>query len=165
MRKLLAVVAFALVAAVGADRAHAGFVIEGSVGKGITLNQGAGDATATNVMLAPGYELLGLVRLQLGLVGQLADVEQSKFDLQLRPMIGFYPPILPIYGRLIFAVTNLLGENGDTKVATGGAVGLKFGIPMTPLGVFAEAGVLPFFDVANSTLWVLEGRLGAFLAF
>jgi hypothetical protein len=160
MRKLLAVFAFAL-AVSAASSAEAGFVLEGSVGKGIQINPEPRDFQPTNIMVAPGYSLLGLLRLQLGVVADLPDVKNSDFDLQLRPMIGIYPPILPIYGRAIFAVTNLLD---DPTIGIGGAIGFKLGLPVIGLGVFAEAGVIPVF-VESKTTTLLEGRLGAFWDF
>ncbi len=165
MPKLLLPLAFlfALVVGLAPATAEAGFVLEGSLGKGAQVRPSPVAAEPTNVMIAPGYELLGLLRLQLGMVAELGDVKNRDFDFQLRPMIGIYPPILPIYGRLIFAVQNLLGD-GSTNVAVGGAVGIKIGIPLTGLGVFVEAGVLPRF-VDSETQTVVEGRAGAYWAF
>ena len=163
MRKRIAIVLFSvLVSLAGAARtAQAGWVIEASVGKGGRVNTPRG-WEPTNVMAAPGYQFLGMLRAQLGLVGDLGDVKNSKFDLQLRPMVGFYPPIIPLYARAIFAFQNLL--NSPRHVAIGGAAGIKIGLPFIGLGVFAEAGVLPRF-VESTTQMVIEGRLGAFWVF
>ena len=109
-------------------------------------------------MVAPGISFV-VVRLQLGLVADLPDVEQSKFDIGLRPMLTISPPILPLYGRIVFAVNNLLN---DTTVAYGAALGLSFGL--AGVGVFAEAGLLPR-SVNDTMTWVLEGRLGLSLGF
>lgn len=163
MRKLIAVSIFSVFLSLGlfgAAKAQAGFVIEGSVGKGGRVNEPRG-WEATNVMFAPGYQFLGILRLQLGLVGDLGDVQNSRFDLQLRPMIGIYPPILPLYARAIFAVNGLM--HGPRDFAIGGAGGIKIGLPFIGLGVFAEAGVLPRF--ATNTQMIIEGRLGAYWAF
>jgi len=158
MRKLLT--SFLFVALMlSAAAAHAGWVIEGSVGKGYRVDEPRG-WEPTNVMVAPGYQLLGILRLQLGLVGDLGDVENRKFDLELRPMIGIYPPILPLYARAIFAVQNLLHDH--KQVAVGGAAGIKIGLPFIGLGFFVEGGVLPRFDPGAT---VVEGRAGAFWAF
>lgn len=160
MRKFVTVVFFSvLVSLAGATAAHAGWVIEGSVGKGGRLKEPRG-WEPTNVMLAPGYQLLGLLRLQLGIVGDLGDVKNSRFDLQLRPMVGIYPPIIPLYARAIFAFSNLV--HGPRRTAIGGALGIKLGLPFIGLGVFAEAGMLPRFT--DSQL-ILEGRAGAFWVF
>jgi hypothetical protein len=70
------------------------------------------------------------------------------------------PPVLPIYGRAIFAVTNVL--HGKTTIAYGAAGGFKLGFGS--VGVFAEAGVLPR-SIASRINWVVEGRLGANLSF
>lgn len=160
MRKLIAIVVF-LASLCGAAKAHAGWVIEGSVGKGGQVNEPRG-WEPTNIMAAPGYEFLGLLRAQLGLVGTLADVKQSKFDLQLRPMLGIYPPIIPLYARAIFAVENMLHR--PVRYAVGGAVGIKIGLPFIGLGIFAEGAVLPRF-VDSETQTIVEGRLGAYWVF
>ena len=162
MRKLVAITFFSvLVSLYSAAPVQAGWVIEGSVGKGGRVNEPRG-WEPTNVMFAPGYAFLGILRAQLGLVGDLGDVKNSKFDLQLRPMLGIYPPILPLYARAIFAFQNLV--HGPRHVAMGGAVGIKLGLPFIGLGVFAEAGMLPRFT-DGSTQAVVEGRLGAFWVF
>lgn len=144
-----------------ARSASAGWVLEGSVGKGGRVSEPRG-WEPTNVMFAPGYQLLGILRAQLGIVGNLADVKGSHADLQLRPMLGFYPPILPLYGRAIFAFENLV--DGPRHMAVGGAVGFKLGLPLIGLGIFAEGGVLPHFGNGASGTTV-EGRLGAYWAF
>jgi len=129
----------------------------------------AGDA-ASSEQIAAIRASLGLDRslpVQFGIWlgnmagGDLGDVKNSKFDLQLRPMIGIYPPILPLYARAIFAFQNLL--HSPRHMAIGAAAGIKIGLPFIGLGVFAEAGVLPRF--ASTTQMVVEGRLGAYWAF
>ncbi|HEX3696689.1 MAG TPA: hypothetical protein VH374_15015 [Polyangia bacterium] len=161
MRKLIGIAfLLVLISLAGATSAQAGWVIEGSVGKGGRVNEPRG-WEPTNVMLAPGYEVLGLLRPQLGIVGDLGDVKNSKFDLQLRPMLGIYPPIFPIYARAIFAVENLLHT---AHYAVGGAVGFKIGLPLIGLDIFAEGGVLPRFQ-NSATQTVVEGRVGAFWLF
>ena len=143
-----------------APAARAGWILEASVGKGVQVSPSPVAATQTNLMLAPGFTFLSLLRLELGLVGELPDLKDSKFDLQLRPMLVVAPPILPLYGRAIFAVTNLL--EGKTTIAYGAAAGFKLGVG--PVGVFAEAGLLPR-SVASKISWVVEGRVGANLSF
>jgi hypothetical protein len=152
-----------------APAARAGWIVEGSVGKGVKVSPSPAAATQTNIMIAPGYTIIDILRLELGLVSDLPDIKSSKFNLQLRPMVVVAPPIFPLYGRAIFAVTNLL--HGKTTIAYGAAAGLKFGVG--PIGVFAEAGLLPrstdYTDMAGMTSskidWVIEGRLGANLSF
>jgi len=164
MRKLIAVAVF-VAALCGASKAHAGWVIEGSVGKGGKVTDPRAWAP-TNIMAAPGYELLGLLRLQLGIVGSLGDVKDSKFDLQLRPMVGIYPPFIPVYARAIFAYENLL--HSPHAWALGGAGGIKIGLPFIGLGLFAEVAVLPQFEKVAGTsheITIVEGRLGAFWVF
>ena len=91
-------------------------------------------------------------------------------------MLSLVPPILPLYGRVIFVVNNLL--KGKTEIAYGAAVGARIGIPsigiVPAMGVFAEVGALPrsrelrdaTTDTTNSKFaWVVEGRVGAYLDF
>ena len=91
-------------------------------------------------------------------------------------MVSLVPPILPLYGRVIFVVNNLL--KGKTEIAYGAAVGARIGIPsigiVPAMGVFAELGALPRSrELANATntgteskfAWVVEGRVGAYLNF
>jgi hypothetical protein len=141
--------------------AHAGFLVEGSVGKGVSVSPSPVKATQTNLMLAPGFGLLSdMLRVELGVVGDLPDLKASQFNLQFRPMIVVAPPIFPLYGRAIFAVTNVL--HGKTTIAYGAAGGLKFGLG--PVGVFLEAGFLPR-SVDSRINWVIEGRGGVALFF
>jgi hypothetical protein len=143
-----------------APAARAGWIIEGSVGKGAKVSPTPRQATQTNIMIAPGVTFLSLLRLELGLLNELPDTKNSKFNLELRPMLVVAPPILPLYGRLVLGITNLI--DGPTTVAWGAAGGVKIGIG--PVGVFAEAGFLP--RSRNNTLnWVIEGRLGGYIGF
>ena len=135
--------------------AQAGFVVEGSVGKGLTVDPL--DDTATNIMIAPGYGLGEILRLELGFAFNLPDV--GDFDLELRPMLVLDPPLFPVYGRLILGVTGLLS---DVVIAYGGALGV--GGSLFGIGAFAEVGVLPR-SVADTMFWVIEGRLGVYYAF
>ena len=139
--------------------AKAGFVIEGSVGSGFTVKPDCCHRTPTNIMLAPGYGLGEMLRAELGIVGNMADVENSEFDLQLRPMLVIDPPIIPIYGRLVLGIFNLLSD-ADTEIAYGGALGVSFSL--MGLGVFGEVGYIP---VGNADTQLLEGRVGAYYAF
>ena len=156
MRKLL--VAFGLMVFLAAPKAAQAIGVEASVGKGVAVDPVK--AQPVNVMVAPGVSLLWL-RLQLGVAADLPDVENSEFDLGLRPMLSLHPPLLPLYGRLVFAFNNLLDEDLRT-VAYGGALG--FEIALAGIGVFAEAGFLPR-SLNGSMLWVIEGRAGVSLGF
>jgi hypothetical protein len=168
MRKLLVGIAFiGLTAAPLAARA--GPVLELSAGMGSQLQPSIA-RSPTTVMLAPGWSLAGILKLELGLVAALADVKDAKTDVELRPMVVVSPPLFPLYARGIFAVQNL--ANGrPTQLAYGGALGVSFGIPLTGFGLFAELGVLPRtvkdVPVAGSTTtkdefrWFGEGRVGA----
>jgi hypothetical protein len=157
MRKLLVAACLALCLAAPASARAMG--VELSMGKGLSVSPDT-KAQPLNLMVAPGISFV-VVRLQLGLVADVPDVENSKFDIGLRPMVTISPPILPLYGRLVLAINNLI-ESERRTIAYGGAVGLSFGL--AGVGVFAEAGVLPR-SKDNVTSWVLEGRLGLSLGF
>jgi hypothetical protein len=153
---------------------QAGWVVEGSLGKGGQVSSPRA-WERINFMVAPGLSVLSLLRLQLGIVGDFADTSGSKTDLELRPMVTIVPPLLPIYGRAIFAVTNLAGRSGvKREIAYGAAGGLRFGLG--PIGVFGEVGVLPRSrdfpsgsvtapTTSSKFVWVVEGRAGAYLEF
>jgi hypothetical protein len=152
---------------------QAGWVVEGSLGKGGQVSGPHREWERINFMVAPGVSIVSLLRLQLGIVGDFADTSGSKTDLELRPMISIVPPLLPIYGRAIFAIANLAGRGGAKReFAYGAAGGVRFGLG--PIGVFGEVGVLPRsreFENASGTgtsskfVWIIEGRVGAYLEF
>ncbi|HEY0706573.1 MAG TPA: hypothetical protein VGG33_07245 [Polyangia bacterium] len=160
MRKLLVATSRFGLAISTPVAAHAGAILEGSLGKGAEVTPDT-NAQPLNVMIAPGFSFL-ILRLQLGLVADLPDVENSKFDIGLRPMLTLSPPILPLYARLIFAVNNLTEQGRERSIAYGGAVGLSFGL--AGIGIFAEAGILPR-SVDDQFRWIVEGRAGVSLGF
>jgi hypothetical protein len=162
LASLASSIALALIVFAAAPRAaHADAIIEASLGKGGEVTPDTRQLPL-NLMVAPGISF-PLVRLQLGLVADIPDVKNSKFDIGLRPMLTLSPPVLPLYARLILAVNNLT-EAGESKrtVAYGGAVGLSFSL--AGLGIFAEAGLLPR-SVNDQFRWVLEGRAGVAIEF
>jgi hypothetical protein len=176
MRKFLVAVTLTTMILVPAA-ARAGFLLEASYGKGYQVSPTPRFWEQSNLELAPGFSVLSILRLQLGLVMDVPDGSAAnKTNLELRPMISLVPPILPLYGRVIFVVNNLL--KGKTEVAYGAAVGARIGTPsigpVPAMGVFAEVGALPRSrDLPNSTntgteskfAWVLEPRVGAYLNF
>lgn len=131
-------------------QAHAGWTLGASLGKGFT---DGGDASPLNIRVSPGYGFADLLRVELGLVADLPDVEDKDFDLQVYPSLVVAPPLLPVYGRLLVGVTDLLENNSDAQITYGGALGLAFGAGVT---VFAEAGILP---VATDVV-IFEFRAG-----
>lgn len=139
--------------------AQAGWGVDASLGKGAQVKPDA-KASPTNVMVAPGYGIV-LLRLQLGLVANMGDVEGSKFNIGFRPMVTISPPILPLYARLILAIDNPTDSDLRT-VSYGGAVGLSVGL--AGVAIFAEAGLLPR-NKFDEYRWVVEGRLGVSLGF
>jgi hypothetical protein len=157
--------------------AKANWSVEASVGEGAQVTSPQA-WERLNLMVTPSYALplpvLSWVRLQLGIVADLAVAGQSgnkATNLELRPMIAIVPPVLPVYGRAIFAVTNLIERNGEKReIAYGAALGTSVGLG--PIGVFAEIGVLPgrrhYVSGANTPstyAWVIEGRAGAYYKF
>ena len=141
--------------------ARAGAVFEGSVGSGVRWQPSPVERIPTNVMLAGGYSFAGILKLELGVVGNLADVKHSKFDLDLRPMIVLKPPVLPFYARGILGVSGLV--EGPAALNYGGAVGVRMGA--LGVGAFLEAGALSRrvkVNGENKDTWVAEGRLGVY---
>jgi hypothetical protein len=153
MRKtVLLVLAAVLSGAPGS--ASAGWLLEGTFG--IPWQTSPNTARQQlNLMVTPGYGFLDdILRLELGLVSNFADVQGSKFNVGLRPMVAVHPPLLPIYGKLIFD-WNDIGNTSTTTV--GGAVGGSFGLGMANL--ILEVGYLPR-SVNDTNLNVLEARAG-----
>jgi hypothetical protein len=151
--------------------ASAGATLAFSVGSGWQTSPS--ERTPTNVMLAPGWAI-GPLRAEVGLAAALADVTnpttgRADTELEVRPMLVIAPPTVPVYGRAILAVTNLV--DGPRDVAYGGALGLSF--DLAGAGVFVEAGVLPrSVTVAlpaggtdDELRWFVEGRVGVSYAF
>lgn len=162
MRKLIApLLLLALAAAPAAARA--GWFVEGSAGQGWEFKPDSG-RLPTNLMLTPGYTVLDVLSLELGLVTSLANARGAKLDIQLRPMAELSLPLFPIYAKAIVGITGL--KQSPVKLQYGGALGWRLGLG--GVGVFLEAGVLPtnveVVDAAggksNKLIWVAEGRLG-----
>ncbi len=160
--------------------ARAGFVLEASYGKPyqVTKPRAWGQS---NVMFTPGYApslpILSMFQLQLGVAFDLADKSGTKTEMQLRPMIMFNPPIIPLYARAFVVVHNLLGRQGNHSPSIGGALGARIGIPSVAIlpgfGVFAELGAIGHSEdygtegggSSSKMFWALEGRAGAYLNF
>ncbi len=150
--------------------ARAGWLLEGSAGLGAQVSPTPVHREQWNLMITPGYILpipLVDLGLQLGAVWNGPDSDERKSNLELRPMLLVKAPLLPLFGRLIMAVNNLAGRDGQKReFAFGASAGLRFGLG--PVGVFAEAGVLPRsrdFATEKKFAWIVEGRAGAYLAF
>jgi hypothetical protein len=182
MRKFLVAVTLTTMILVPAA-ARAGFLLEASLGKGYQASPAPRGWEQLNLEIAPGYApslpVLSMIHLQLGIVMDIADKSGSSTNMELRPMVSLVPPILPLYGRVIFLISNLLGRDGAKReIAYGAAVGARIGTPsigpVPAMGVFAEVGALPRSrEFVNSTAtgseskfaWVLEPRVGAYLNF
>lgn len=133
--------------------AQAGVSVAGSLGKGITTNPTA--VAPTTIMIAPGWAPIDLIRLELGIIGDLGDVREKKFNLHIRPSVIVDVPILPVYARIIIGADNLLDR---TTFAYGGGVGVDIGLG--PITAFAEIDVLP--RTENKTVQ-LDLRIGVML--
>ena len=185
MRKFLVAVTLSTLLFIPAA-ARAGFLVEASLGQGYQAAPTPREWERLNLNIAPGYApslpVLSMFRLQLGIVTDFGNKAGTKTDLELRPMLSLVPPILPLYGRVIFVVSNLMERAGTKReIAYGAAVGARIGTPsiglVPAMGVFAEVGALPrsrdfaAVDGAGTvtsdskTAWVLEGRVGAYLDF
>lgn len=159
MHKLSLAIA-ALAVYVLPSAAQAGWVVEASVGRGMQVEPSVDDDLGpTNLLVAPGYGLGEVLRAEVGFVIDLPE-ENVGTNLRLRPMLVIDPPILPLYGRLIVGVANLL-EN-ERAFEFGGAVGI--GGSIGGIGLYAEVGALPQ-AIAGDFIWIAEGRAGAYLAF
>jgi hypothetical protein len=183
MRKFLVAASLFTLAFVPAA-AQAGFVFDASLGQGYQVSPTPRQREQLNLELSPGFSLpvVSMIRLQLGIVTDFATKSDTKTNLELRPMVTIAPPLIPLYGRLIFGVSNLF-ERGSQKreIVYGGALGLSVGLPsiafLPGFGVFVEAGVLPrkrdfgsigatgALQTESKFAWVLEGRAGAYMVF
>jgi len=140
--------------------ARAGTIWEGSVGSGFRWQPSPVERIPTNVMLAVGYSM-PVFKLELGAMGNLADVKHSKFDLELRPMLVVKPPVLPFYARAIVGVSGLVQK--PVGFVYGAAVGVRMGV--AGVGAFLEAGAVSKrleIDDKDENVWIAEGRLGVY---
>jgi hypothetical protein len=147
---------FLLVGLLPLSTAHAGWIIEGSIGQGLRVHPGVGH-DVTTLMVAPGYVFLDMLRLELGIAGGYGQNKSGDEDgtYQLRPMLTIAPPLIPLYGRVILATIRPF--NSNREIAYGAALGL--GGSIAGLGIFGEAAVLPRVNSGDLT-WILEGRAG-----
>ncbi|HYD41262.1 MAG TPA: hypothetical protein VEB43_10580 [Anaeromyxobacter sp.] len=140
--------------------ARAGGLFEASLGSGLRWDPEPTERIPTNVMLAAGYSF-PVVKLELGALANLGDVEDSEFDVDLRPMIVVKPPLFPLYVRGILSYGNLI--EGPKSFGYGGALGVRIGA--LGVGGFVEAGALTkkvkVGDVEED-IWFAEGRLGVY---
>jgi hypothetical protein len=159
--------ALALGLALLATPAAAGGLVEVSAGSGFRFSPSPIERIPTNVMLTGGYAFTDMLKLELGVAGNLADVKGSKFDLDFRPMVVISPPLMPVYARGILGVGGILEK--PRHLVYGGALGLSLGA--LGVGAFVEAGALSRrVDWPNSSgtgttkkdIWMAEGRIGIY---
>jgi hypothetical protein len=181
MRKLLVAATLTAMTLVPAA-ARAGFVLDASIGKPYQVSSPRAWGQM-NLMLSPGYApslpVLSMFQLQLGVAFDFADKSGTKTEMQLRPMLSFIPPIIPLYARAFLFFPNMLGraDGGNRRPGFGGALGARIGIPSIAIlpgfGVFAEVGALgrsvdfgtESGGSSSKLLWAVEGRAGAYLNF
>jgi hypothetical protein len=140
--------------------ARAGGLFEASLGSGIRWDPEPTERIPTNVMLAAGYSF-PVVKLELGALANLGDVENSEFDIDLRPMIVVKPPLFPLYARGILSYGNLV--EGPKSFGYGAALGVRIGA--LGVGGFLEAGALTKkvkIGDEEEDIWFAEGRLGVY---
>jgi hypothetical protein len=117
----------------------------------------------TNIMLTPGLVVADWVSAELGIVAAFAEYSQPS-RWALRPMVGLYPPILPLYAKLVIDVNNLNQAGGLGTITTvGGALGLIFSVG--PARLFLEVDYIPQKVPqpagGSQNLQIWEGRAGA----
>jgi hypothetical protein len=168
MRKpaLAALLAAALCAPVAARADLLAFSIDLSLGLPWQTSP-AVERAPTNIMLTPGLVVANWVSAELGIAAAFAEYSQPS-RWALRPMVGLYPPILPIYAKLVVDVANLNQAGGLGTVTTvGGALGLMFSVG--PARLFLEVDYLPkkvpLPPGGSQNLQVWEGRGGAGVKF
>lgn len=139
--------------------ARADLTLAASVGSGLQV--APDKRIPTNIMVAPGAELLGpLVRAEVGIVADMGDVGGRDFDLQVRPMLLFDPPLIPLYGRLTVGIANL--TTGPLAVAFGGSLGAE--LSLSALSLFGEVGFIPQAS-GDGFDSIFEGRAGVGFVF
>lgn len=147
----LALLALAIAASAAPRTASAGFFAEGSLGVPWHTSPGL-YREPTNIMVTPGYELLWL-SAELGVLANFSQFQRSS-TWGLRSMVGIRPPMLPVYGKLLFDIHDL---SHGTVTSVGGALG--FGFNLLGLGVFFEGDYIPR-KLAGQSLNIWEARLG-----
>ncbi|HTP52783.1 MAG TPA: hypothetical protein VMK42_18995 [Anaeromyxobacteraceae bacterium] len=111
----------------------------------------------TNIMLTPGVLLINWVSAEFGVVAGVAQFGQPA-RVAIRPMVGLYPPVLPLYAKLVVDIDNLNLAGGLPVITTvGGALGLQF--HAGPIRLFLEGDYLPE-KVSGQNLNIVEARAG-----
>jgi len=110
-----------------------------------------------NVMVTPGVLFVSWVSAELGVEAAVAQFG-APARWGIRPMVGLYPPFMPLYAKLVVEVGNLNLAGGlPVLTAVGGALGLKF--PVGPVQLFVEGDYLPL-KAQGTNLNVVEARAG-----
>jgi excisionase family DNA binding protein len=94
----------------------------------------------TNIMLTPG--LVAASRVSAELAAFAEHAQPSRWAV--RPMIGLYPPILPLHAKLVVDVNNLNQAGGlGTVTAVGGALGQNLQVSEGRAGLGLKLWVRP----------------------
>lgn len=134
-----------------------------------------GQARATSLMIAPGYQLDKMFRVELGINYMIDAMRRGKTDLQIRPIMTaeFYPGW---YARLHMGIAHLLDEDaGEQRLSVGGSLGRIVNLGKVPF--FAELGITPRTEMTMTErlnpdgdkkyrlFWITEIRIGATYTF
>jgi len=113
--------------------------------------------TPTNLMLTPGVLVVNWVSAELGLAQGFSQFGvPARFGL--RPMVGLYPPAIPVYAKLVIDVDNLNLAGGLPVLTTvGGAIGAL--LRLGPVRLFLEGDYLPQ-TVQGTNQHIVELRAG-----
>lgn len=142
----------------GGGEGALGLVLEMGLKQGLAYQPGKLVPQATSLHLAPGYQVLKIVRVHLGVAAGLDALQDGELRLELCPSVVVSPPILPVYARMTAGVVDILGK---ATFALGGALGGEW--HFGDVGLFAEVGALPRRDHESAkrpVLWVVEASGG-----
>jgi len=110
----------------------------------------------TNLMVSPGIEIYHqMLRLDIGLVADLGDIEGRQFNIEVRPSLVLELPVVPIYFRVTAGLAGLL--HGPVAVALGPSIGVRGGLGF--VSILGEIGYIPIVIDGNFES-ILEVRAG-----
>jgi len=134
-----------------------------------------GQARATSLMIAPGYQLNKMFRVEFGINYMIDAMRRGKTDLQIRPNMTaeFFPGW---YARLHMGIAHLLdADAGEQRLSVGGSLGRIVKLGSIPF--FAELGLTPRTEMTMTEraepdgdqkyrlFWITEIRVGATYTF
>ena len=134
-----------------------------------------GQARATSLMIAPGYQLDKMFRVEFGINYMIDAMRRGKTDLQIRPSMTaeFFPGW---YGRVHLGIAHLLdNDDGEKRLSVGGSFGRILKLSGVPF--FVEIGLTPRTEMTMTErlepdgekkyrlFWIAEMRIGATYGF